>query len=96
MTQLTQAQVRHVAKLARLQLSEEEVDKFSKQLSTVFEYMDVLKEVNIEGVEPTAQTTGLENVTRQDVVRSWGDASALLKCSPFPLQADQIRVKPIL
>lgn len=96
MTQLTQEQVRHVAKLARLKLSDEEVGKFSKQLSAVFEYMEELNEVDTEGVVPTAQTTGLENVTREDVVRPWSDPSALLKCSPFPIQADQIRVKPIL
>ena len=97
MTQLTQDQVRHVAKLARLKLSEAEVEKFSKQLSAVFSYMEELNEVNTDNVLPTSQVTGLENITREDKVQRWsGNTSDLLGCSSFPIQADQIRVKPIL
>lgn len=96
MTQLTQDQVRHVAKLARLALSDEEVLKFSTQLTSVLQYIDVLNEVDTEGVEPTAQVTGLSNVLRADDVHPFPNPEALLACSPFPIQNRQIRVKPIL
>ena len=67
-SRLSRDQVKHIAKLARLSLTEEEVEKFQRQLSEVLEYMEVLNEVETEGVEPTAQVTGLENVFREDEV----------------------------
>lgn len=85
-----------MAKLARLLLKDEEVEMFSKQLSEVFEYMEVLNEVDTEGVIPTSQVTGLENVFREDVVVPFGDPKELLDCSPLPVVSDQIRVKPVL
>lgn len=58
--------VSHVARLANLPLSEAEKKKFEKQLSSVLEYFEKLKNVNTSKVEPTSQVTGLENVTRDD------------------------------
>ncbi len=95
---LTPEQVRHVAKLARLRLSEAEVEKFSTQLSSILDYVAILNEVDTEGVEPTSQVTGLENVTRADELRAKGGAATpneLLACSPLPKDRDQIRVKPV-
>lgn len=63
---LTEEQVRHVAKLARLDLTDAEVQKFQKQLSDVLAYFEVLKEVETKNVEPTSQVTGLENEKRED------------------------------
>src|SRR5262249_50251143 len=62
-------QVVHVARLARLGISDDEVELFSQQISAILEAMDVLRELATEGVEPTAQVTGLENVMRDDAVR---------------------------
>lgn len=92
---LTPEQVRHVAKLARLRLSEAEVEKFTGQLSVILDYVAILNEVDTEGVEPTSQVTGLANVTRPDEVERWSDPSALLACSPLPKDRDQIRVKSV-
>ena len=61
--------VSHVAKLANLPLSEEEKKKFEKQLSETLEYVNQLNEIDIKGVEPTSQVTGLENVKREDVAK---------------------------
>ena len=61
--------ITHVAKLANLPLIEEEKKKFSTQLEDTVEYIEGLSEVNTEGFEPTSQVTGLENVTREDVVK---------------------------
>lgn len=58
--------VPHVAKLANLTLTPAEVKKFEKQLQNVLDYIDKLNEVNTENVKETSQTTGLENVLRED------------------------------
>lgn len=92
---LSHDQVRHIAQLARLNLTDEEIDKFSGQLSNIFEYVEQLNEVDTEGVEPTSQVTGLENVTREDEVSTFCDPQALLECSPLPVEKDQIKVKSV-
>ena len=72
MTKLTKDEVLHVAKLAKLNLSDYEITKFLPQLSNVIDFIGQLKEVDIKDVEPTAQVTGLENVFREDEVDSCG------------------------
>lgn len=69
--QLTKQEIQHIAKLARLELSDAEFEKYGGQLSAVLDYIDQLKEVDVRGVEPTAQVTGLENVLREDEVKDW-------------------------
>ena len=61
--------VGHIAKLANLEIKEEEKEKFQKQLSSVLEYVDKLQEVDTKDIETTSQVTGLENVTREDVAK---------------------------
>lgn len=58
--------VTHVAKLANLPLKPEEKEKFEKQLSETLTYVEKLNSINTEGIEPTSQVTGLENITRED------------------------------
>lgn len=65
---LSKSEVEHIAKLARLGLSDDEKDKFASQLSSILDYVEQLGSVATDGVEPTAQTTGLENVYRADVI----------------------------
>ncbi|MDP2642292.1 MAG: Asp-tRNA(Asn)/Glu-tRNA(Gln) amidotransferase subunit GatC [Candidatus Peregrinibacteria bacterium] len=90
---LTEEQVRHVAKLARLKLTDEEVKKFAGQLSGVLEYVDILKEVDTEGVEITSQVTGLKNVMRKDeVVASEAKREELLACSELEVDSNQVKV----
>ncbi|MBI2552542.1 Asp-tRNA(Asn)/Glu-tRNA(Gln) amidotransferase subunit GatC [Candidatus Uhrbacteria bacterium] len=66
---LTKAEVLHIAKLARLELKEEEVEKFRTQLSEILEYVGQLQKVDTAGIEPISQITGLQNVVREDLVR---------------------------
>jgi len=90
---LTEEQVRHVAKLARLNLTDEEVKKFAGQLSGVLEYVDILKEVDTEGVEITSQVTGLKNVMRKDeVVKCEATREELLACSELEVDSNQVKV----
>ncbi|MBU1992746.1 MAG: Asp-tRNA(Asn)/Glu-tRNA(Gln) amidotransferase subunit GatC [Patescibacteria group bacterium] len=87
--------IKHVAALARLKLTGEEVKRFSGQLGSVFEYMKDLNEVDTEGVEPTSQVTGLSNVTEEDTVRNEYDADELLGATELPVERHQIKVKPV-
>lgn len=59
--------VEHVAKLARLELNEEEKEKFTKQLGAVLEYAQQMNEVDTTGVEPMAHAIPVVNVMREDV-----------------------------
>jgi len=63
---LSAEEVRHIALLARLGLSEEEVEKFRTQLSNILENMEILKGVDTADLPPTAQTIALSNVYRAD------------------------------
>jgi aspartyl-tRNA(Asn)/glutamyl-tRNA(Gln) amidotransferase subunit C len=66
---LTIEEVKHVAHLARLRLSDEELAKLQSDLSHILGHIDMLKEVDVENVPPTAQVTDLTNVLRDDEVR---------------------------
>jgi aspartyl-tRNA(Asn)/glutamyl-tRNA(Gln) amidotransferase subunit C len=66
MSELSKKDVKHIAKLAKLKLTEGEINKFSKQLSEIITYVGQLSKVDTSKTEPTSQTTGLENVTRKD------------------------------
>jgi len=68
MNELTKVQTLHVAKLANLKLTDNEINKFSIQLSEVLNFIDELKKVDTKNIEPTSQTTGLTNVKRKDKV----------------------------
>lgn len=65
---MTRAQVKKLADLARLELTDEELDRFAQQLGAILGYVKQLGEVDVTGVEPTSQVTGLQNVLRDDVV----------------------------
>ncbi len=93
MTQLTADQVRHIAKLARLTLSDAEVDKFTTELTSILKYIDLLQEVKTDGVEATAQVTGQTNSLREDTIypSPIAEPDALLATSPLPIDDHQIR-----
>lgn len=65
-SKLSEEEVKHVAKLAQLTLTEQEIKKFQNQLSEILDYVDVLKKIDTQKVEPTSQVTCLENIFRQD------------------------------
>lgn len=94
---LSEEEVRHVAKLARIYLTDDEVKRFSKQLSGVLEYVDILGELDTENVECTSQVTGLKNVLSKDEIgKVLCEREELLKCSELPLDSNQIRVLPAI
>lgn len=65
---LTHADVEHVARLARLHMSSEELENMRVQLSAILDYVALLQELNVDGVPPTTQISGLSTVTRPDEV----------------------------
>ncbi|MHB1132499.1 MAG: Asp-tRNA(Asn)/Glu-tRNA(Gln) amidotransferase subunit GatC [Chloroflexota bacterium] len=69
MTQISRAEVEHVARLARLGLSEAEVEKFSEQLSAILDNIALLNQVETTTVPPTTQVSGLHSVLREDEAR---------------------------
>ena len=65
-------QVLHVARLARLRLSEDEIPRMSSELSSVLDHIEKISELDLEGVEPTSHVVEVENVMRADEPRpSW-------------------------
>lgn len=80
--ELDKKQVIAIARLAAIKLDEAEVNRFQTELSKILQYIDQLKEVDVEGVEPTAQVTGLTGVTRPDVVEDSVEREAIIAAFP--------------
>ena len=72
MAQLTKDDVLKLAKLARISISDDEVVAFVKEFNEILGYVEQLQSVDVAGLEPTSQVTGLTNVMRADVVKSYG------------------------
>jgi len=64
---ISKEKVKHIAKLARLALSEKEIEKYQKELSKILEYIEKLKEVDVSGIEPVFHPLKIKNVMREDV-----------------------------
>ncbi len=93
--QLSSDEVKHIAKLARLKLSDLEIDKFSQQLSDILSHAKMLDEVDTSNVEPIAQITGLQNILFKDKEKSCEFTDELLKESPQDIQDHMIKVKNV-
>jgi aspartyl-tRNA(Asn)/glutamyl-tRNA(Gln) amidotransferase subunit C len=92
---LSKEEVKHIAKLARLGLSESEIEGFQKDLSSILDYIEKLKELDISEIPVTSHSVGLENVMRTDESRvDKGDAGKLLELAP-ETKAGFIKVKSI-
>ena len=96
MAKLTDEDVLKLARLSRLHITEDEVQRFKDEISAILQYVEQLQDVDLEGVEPTNQVTGLKNVMREDVVRDYGmTPEDLLKNAPAT-ESGHIRVKRVL
>ncbi len=91
---LTLEEVRHVAQLARLHLEREELITMQQQLSDILGYVDMLQEVDVTGVPPTAQVTDVVNVVRPDVVQPSLPVEEVLAAAPNR-EGDYFKVKPV-
>lgn len=75
-------QVLHVAKLARLKLTDDEVDRMAGELSKILGHVETMNELDLDGVEPTSHVVDLANVLREDVPRDGLDREAALAQAP--------------
>jgi aspartyl-tRNA(Asn)/glutamyl-tRNA(Gln) amidotransferase subunit C len=92
---LTRDDVLHVAHLARLALTEAEIDEFTGQLESILEHADDVAALDIADVPPTAHPLPLVNVLRADVIRPGVDRAEVLASAPDPVD-DRFRVPRIL
>ncbi len=92
---LSRDEVAHVAKLALLDLTDEEIDLFTVQLGSVIETAHDMNNLDLEGVEATHHPLGLTNVTRDDVVRPSVDRDEVLSQAP-EVEEDRFKVPPAL
>lgn len=96
MAKLTREDVLKLAQLARLDLTEDEVAEFADELTEILQYVEQLSKVDVTGLEPTQQVTGLTNVMREDEIQDYGyDPADLLKGVPS-VKDDHIKVKRIM
>jgi aspartyl-tRNA(Asn)/glutamyl-tRNA(Gln) amidotransferase subunit C len=79
---ISRQDVEHVARLARLALSDAELERMSEQLNGILAYIDALKAIDTAGVEPTAHAVPLVNVMRDDVTRPSLPQDAALANAP--------------
>lgn len=92
MATLSDDDVRHIAKLCRLNLSDKEVKRLAKEMTQILDFVEKLQEVDTSEVETTAQVTGLHNRFRDDEISSDGPSPKdLLANSPLPIVDNQIQ-----
>lgn len=92
---ITADEVAHVAALARLELSDDELQLFTGQLAAVLEHAEDVASLDTKGVVPTAHPLPLRNVLRDDVVRPCLDRAEVLACAP-KAEDDRFHVPPVL
>lgn len=88
-------QIDHLCQLARLTIKDKQEKKFQKQLSEIVDYFEKLNKLKTEKIEPTAQTSGLLNVTREDKVDKSLSQKEVLKNAPQKQEAF-FKVKSVL
>lgn len=95
-TEISLDTVKHIARLARLQLTPEEESRYQKDLSSILGYMEILGEIDTENVSETAQVTGLTNVAFADKVAAAPcSGDELLKCTENEVRDRQVVVKKV-
>lgn len=96
MAQITRDDVLKLADLSKIKLSDEEIDKFVRELDAIVKYVEHIDSVDVSGLTPTDQVTDLANVMRPDEVVDYGSTpDELLKNAPA-VEKHQIKVKRIL
>ncbi|QUG42952.1 Asp-tRNA(Asn)/Glu-tRNA(Gln) amidotransferase subunit GatC [Psychrobacillus sp. INOP01] len=95
MAELTKEEVKHVAHLARLAITEEEAEKFALQLGAITEFAEQLKELDTTNVEPTTHVLPLVNVLREDVATKGLDREVMM-LNVKEQEAGQVKVPSIM
>ena len=93
MAELSREDVLKLARLARLELCDAEIEEYQIELSQILNYVKQLQQVDTSGLQPTNQVTGLINVMRGDEIKDYGYDARQLLDNAAQTEADQIKVK---
>lgn len=95
MADLTREDILKLARLSKLELTEEQIAQYQTEIQAIVEYVEHLQAADVDGLEPTNQVSGRVNATRKDEVREFATPADLLK--NLPDQEDgQIKVKRMI
>ena len=93
---ISKEEVKHIAKLARLGLSDKEIEEFQKELSSILDYVEKLKKVDVSGVQVTSHPLDVKDVVRKDEPRKPEvESERLVEMTPDKKEG-YVKVKPIL
>ncbi|MGM8215996.1 Asp-tRNA(Asn)/Glu-tRNA(Gln) amidotransferase subunit GatC [Bacillaceae bacterium W0354] len=95
MSKISKEQVKHVANLARLAITDEEAEMYSEQISDIIDFAEQLNELDTSNIEPTTHVLDMKNVLRKDEPRQWISQEEALKNAPDKKDG-QFRVPSIL
>jgi aspartyl-tRNA(Asn)/glutamyl-tRNA(Gln) amidotransferase subunit C len=93
---ISKEQIEHIAKLARIELTEEEKERFTKELSSILDYVNQLNKVDASKIEGISRVTGLENIVRKDTEDKIRDKKYKLLNEAPKRKGDYIQVPKIL
>ena len=94
---ISQKEVQHIAKLARLAITKKEEEKFGREISSILDYFDLLKKIDVKKVKPSSHSFSVENVMREDLAKKQPKEKndKLLKAMPEKKER-YLRVKSVL
>lgn len=93
---ISKQEVQHIAKLARLTLSNKDVEKMQRELAAILDYIALLREVDVAGIEPTSHSLPLANITREDEVFSQKEETSQGILKQFPdKDGNFLKVNPV-
>ena len=93
---LSKSEVQKIASLARIEITDEEAEKYSKELSDILGFVEKLNEADTENVEPIAHITGAENITREDKIIEYSEETKNNIIKNFPEKKDRFdKVKAV-
>ena len=96
MTEITQDDILKLARLARLDLTEDEISEYATELSKIIDYVTMLNDIDVAGLKPTNQVTGLTNVTRADEIVDYGYQPHDLLANVPTVENDHIKVNRMI
>jgi len=79
---ITRDEVRHIAELARIGLNDKEIEKYQKDMSSILDWVEQLKEVDVKGIQPTAHIAGLKNIVRIDKPSNFKNKASIINLFP--------------
>ncbi len=89
---LTKEEVEKISQLARIEFNSDDIESMRKDLSSILDYIEKLKEVDIKGVEPTTHSLDIKNIFRKDVAKEFG--KDLLNLCPQK-EGRHVKTKPV-